>query len=170
MRTSFLLMVSVGLLIGSLALPAQAGLLVTRDATVTDDSGGSLVFATSASHEAEGSNSLTSATFSDFQPKADGAVIDGDVVRTRIRNASEMESTFDGSLQIVPGQGGAAAAERDQPGQLDLTLQGVTIARAGGGPQLSGTVIVNGETFDAAELPRPIARAVHWVLRFFHFA
>jgi hypothetical protein len=51
-----------------------------------------------------------------------------------------------------------------------VIFDAVTITRQGQGPQLGGTVVVNGESFEASELPEPLAAAIRSILRLFLFA
>ncbi|QKK03765.1 MAG: hypothetical protein HND55_14480 [Pseudomonadota bacterium] len=139
----------------------HAGLSVEADVVVSDEAGGTLRLITSASHEPAGSNVITTGDFIGFRPNPEGLTIDGEVVRTRIRSAESIQSTFDGSLTITGPEG-------DESGTL--LLQGVTIFRGGEGPQLSGVVVFNDETFDAAELPGFLAATLRRVFRLFHFA
>jgi len=144
---------------------AQAAITMERDITLTDDGGGTLVLVTSALHEAIGSESLTTATFTDFQPFERGRRINGEVLRDRMRTADAVETTFNGSLEI------AVATVGDAPERLDtLVFEDLTLTRTGRGRDLTGTVIYNGEEIDAAELPRAAARVLRRTLRFFHYA
>jgi len=141
---------------------AHAGLTVEANVVVTDDAGGTLTLISSATHELAGSNVMTTADFDDFRPNPDGRSIDGEIVRVRSRDVESIESTYDGSLEISGSAGDEAFNT--------LLLEGVTVHREGQGPELSGTVIYNGQAIDAAELPTKLAAALRRILRFFHFA
>ena len=164
MRTSFLtlLLIAAGL---AAAGHTQAALTVSREVTVTDEAGGTLTLVTSATHEIMVSDSLTTATFADFRPNPDGRIVNGEVVRTRVRAGETVESRFDGSLQI------AVPATGTGPDRLStLQFEGLTVVRGDDGAELSGTVVYNGTAFDASELPPAIRAALRRVLRFFRFA
>lgn len=164
MRSTFLgLLLSVAGLVA--AGHAQAALTVSREAVVTDEAGGTLTLVTSATHEIEGSDSLTTGTFADFRPNPQGRTVNGEVVRSRVREGETVESRFDGRLTI------AAPATGTGPQRLDtLEFEGLTLVRGDDGAELSGTVVYNGTAFDAAELPLAIKAALRRVLRWFRFA
>lgn len=148
-------------LASAVPVAASAGVTVEADVVVTDEAGGTLTLITSATHELAGSNFMTTGAFADFRPNPDGRSINGELVRVRVRDVESVESTFDGSLEISGPGGGDASI---------LLLEGLTIQGSGDGPELSGTVVLDGQAFDAAELPKPIAAALRRVLRLFHFA
>ncbi|NBB92843.1 MAG: hypothetical protein GVY32_06730 [Gammaproteobacteria bacterium] len=160
------LTVSLILIALSTVVPAaaHAGVTVEADVVVTDDAGGTLTLISSATHELAGSNVLTTADFEGFRPKPDGRTLDGEIVRVRNRDVESIEATYDGSLDIS----GPAAED----GIDTLQLDGLTVLRNrdGQGPELSGTVVFNGQSFDADELPDALAGALRRVLRLFHFA
>ena len=167
MKTSFArfripFLLAVGLLV---SMQAAAGIRMDRDVTITDEAGGTLTLVTSATHDVIGSASLTTASFAQFQPRADGRRVDGEVVRNRFREAERVVTTFDGALEIrVPPRGSA-------PAVLNTLVFGeLTVTRRGAGPVLSGTVIYNGEEIDAGALPARAAALLERALRFFHFA
>ena len=146
------------------AAPALAALDVERSVTVTDDAGGTLVMITSGNRDALGSQSTTTATFSDFQPRAQGRRINGEVVRERTRTAEQLETVYNGSLEILlPG------TVQEIAQLVTLTFDGLRVVRDGFQPQLSGTIIYNDEAHDAGDLPRPVLRALARSLRFFRF-
>jgi hypothetical protein len=140
---------------------AKAGLTVEADVVVTDDAGGTLTLISSATHERIGSNVITTATFADFRPRADGRTLDGDIVRVRNRDVDSLESTYDGSLAIRESDDGAVHS---------LVLENLTVNREGEGPEFAGTVVYNGQAYEAEELPARLAAALRHVLRLFHFA
>jgi len=148
-----------------LSFNANADLEIERTTSITDDNGGTLTLISSATRDALGSESTTSATMVSFQPDQDGRVVDGEVIRDRVRTADELETVYNGELLIV------LPASDDGPERLDtLTFQALTVLRDGDGPVLSGTVIFNGEARDAATLPKPALRLLARTLRFFKLA
>ena len=148
-----------------IAAPALAALDVERSVTVTDDSGGTLVMITDGDRDAIGSQSTTTATFTDFQPREPGRRINGEVLRERVRTAEQLETVYNGSLDIV------LPATADDAQQVNsLAFDGLRVVRDGLQPQLSGTIVYNGEAHDAAELARPLRRLLARSLRFFRFA
>ena len=147
------------------SINANAGLEIQRTTSITDDHGGTLTLISSATRDALGSESTTTATMISFQPGQDGRVVDGEVTRDRIRTADELETVYNGELAIV------LPASDASPERIDtLTFQALTVLRDGEGPVLSGTVIFNGEARDAASLPKPALRLLARTLRLFKFA
>jgi hypothetical protein len=148
-----------------LTAPALAALTIERSVTVTDEADGTLVMITSASNDEIGGQSTTIATFTDFQARSEGRVVSGEVMRSRLRTAEQLETVYDGTLEI------ATPTTAEAPERLDtLTFKSLSVVRHGDGPVLSGTVVYNEKVLDAAELPRPAKRLLTRTLRFFHFA
>jgi len=148
-----------------LAAPALAALDIERSVSVTDEAGGTLVMISSGVRDQLGAESTTTATFTDFQPRSEGREIDGEVIRSRVRTADQLETVYDGALEIF------TPATPVGPDRLDtLVFEALRVVRDGDGPVLSGTIVYNGEVLDAAELPRAAARILARTLRFFQFA
>lgn len=147
------------------ATPAWSALNIQREVTISNDAGGTLVMIGSAQRDELGAEGTTTATFTDFAAGADGRVINGEVVRHRVATGEQIETVYDGALEIL------TPANGDRPERLDtLVFESLTVTRSGTGPVLSGTVIFNGRTVDAAELPRPAVRVLARALRFFAYA
>jgi len=145
------------------AAPAWSALQIEREVTITNDAGGSLVMIGSAQRDELGAEGTTTATFTDFA--AGTRVINGEVVRSRIATGEQIETSYDGALEIV------TAADGERPEHVDtLVFESLTVTRSGTGPELSGSVIFNGRRMDAGELPRPAIRVLARALRFFAFA
>lgn len=159
-RKTLVLLAALGL-----AIPAFAGLTIDRSVIVTDEAGGTLSMLTTGSKDRIGGESNTIATFTDFQPRSEGREVNGEVARSRVRTAEQLETIYDGTLEI------ASSSTAREPARLDtLTFKSLSVVRDGEGPVLSGTVVYNDQVLDASELPRPAARLLARVLRFFHFA
>jgi len=147
------------------ATPASADLTIERDVAITDDAGGTLVMLSVGSRHDLGGESTTTATFVDFQAASDRRRINGEVIRERVGTAEQIETTYNGVLEIL------TSTTEDATGRMDtLAFENLSIVREGEGPVLSGQVIFNGEARDAADLPRPALRMLARALRFFHFA
>lgn len=144
---------------------AAAALEIDRNVSIRDDQGGSLTLVTNASRDAIGGESVTTATFTGFQPREGGRTVDGEIVRERERTADVGVTVYHGALEIaVPAQG-------SEPARLNtLVFENLTVTRRGDGPELSGSIVYNGERMDAAELPRGALRMLRKTIRFFHFA
>ena len=145
------------------AAPAWGALQIEREVTITNDAGGTLVMIGSAERDELGAEGTTTATFTQFA--TDARVIDGEIVRSRTATAEQVETIYDGALEFF------TPAVDDRPERIDtLVFESLTVTRSGEGPELSGTVIFNGTSIDAAELPKPAARLLARVLRFFAHA
>lgn len=145
--------------------PAWAALDIQREVTITTDTGGTLLMIGSGQRDELGAETTTTATFAAFAVDADARRIDGEVVRSRVATGEQVETIYDGALQIVTPAAG------EQPERLDtLVFEALTVTRSGDGPQLSGSVIFNGRSIDAGELPRPAIRVLARALRFFAYA
>lgn len=137
---------------------------IDRDARLTDAAGGALSMTTTGTLEIGGSESLTTATFSNFQPDADGRIFNGEVTRSRYRDSDAIQTRFDGEISVMP----AGADAGSDP--VRLVFSNLAVTRGGDGPEFSGEVVWNDKVFDAAELaPRGLA-AVRRALRFFRWA
>ena len=146
------------------AVPAVAAVDVQRDVTMTDSNGGTLVMTTRGTLEVGGSESETTAVFTDFQPDADGRRVNGEMVRNRYREADAVITTFDGVIESETTDADGA------PAINTLVLDGLQVRRAGDGPEFSGRVIWNGEPQDAAELSKRARYVLRRALRFFRNA
>ncbi|MDX1625014.1 MAG: hypothetical protein R3323_00760 [Wenzhouxiangellaceae bacterium] len=145
------------------AMPALA-LDIQRDVLLTDDEGGTLSLITSGTIDVAGGETVTTARFTDFTALASRRTVNGEVVRTRSRGVEEVESVYEGVLDI--------AVERDdgEIRNLSIAFEGLTVIRSGDGPQLSGTVIFDGNVVDAADAPARLLGLVKRSLRFFRLA
>lgn len=147
------------------ATSASAELTIERDISITDDAGGTLVMLSLGSRDDLGGESTTTATFSGFQAASDRRRIDGEVIRERVSTAGRVETTYNGVLEIATPATDETAERTDT-----LAFENLVVVREGEGPELSGQVIFNGETREAADLPRPALRMLARALRFFHFS
>jgi hypothetical protein len=143
------------------AAPALAAVDVQRDVTMTDANGGTLVLTTQGRLEVGGSESQTTAVFTDFQPDADGRKVNGEMVRNRYRETDAVVTSFDGLIESeVTGASG-------EPVVNTLLIENLQVRRDGDGPEFSGQVSWNGETLDAADLPERARYVLRRALRFF---
>lgn len=144
---------------------ASAELSIERNISITDDTGGTLVMLSIGTRDDLGGESSTTASFTNFQAAPDRRRVAGEVVRERVRSAQRVQTTYNGGLEIFS----PATDERDE--RVDtLVFENLTVVREGENPELSGSVIYNGQMLEAAKLPRPALRMLARALRFFHFA
>jgi len=156
---------TIALVAALAAAPAWAALDIQREVTITTDTGGTLVMIGNGQRDELGAESTTTATFTAFAVDADARRIDGEVVRSRAATGEQLETIYDGALEIFTPAAG------DRPERLDtLAFEALSVARNGDGPELSGRIIFNGRSLDAGELPRPAVRLLTRVLRLFAYA
>ena len=147
------------------ATAASADLTITRDVSITDDAGGTLVMLSAGSRDDLGGESTTTATFAEFQAASDRRRINGEVIRARVSTDEQIETTYNGVLEFITPATEATTERLDT-----LAFENLAVLREGEGPELSGRVIFNGEIREAADLPRPALRMLARALRFFQFS
>jgi hypothetical protein len=133
---------------------AQAGqaMSLSKETTLADGRGGQMVAVTTGELDATAATRSTDATFSNFQPREDGGRVDGSLRREFSREGRETESVLSGRLTLTPAAGAANSAARV------LTLNDLTVVRAGDGPEFSGSVQIDGTTLQAERLPPAIRK------------
>lgn len=142
---------------------AYAELQLQRETTLRDSFGGVFNAETLGLIDIPGSDLVTEASFMDFHPGGDNKVVNGVITRSRIRSAEELVTTLNGELVFS----GTDADGNSQ--EISLLLEDLVINRDGMGPELTGTVTVNGETIDASEMPGKVAVILKRVLRFLRY-
>jgi hypothetical protein len=143
---------------------AAASVSVDRDVTMTDADGGTLVLITDGRIDIASSESLTTATFTDFSGVSGARSIDGQVLRDRTRGNGELATRYDGALSFT------GVAEADAPRRFEIAFENLVVVRDASGAELSGRILVNGDELDAADLPYGARRLLARTLRFFRFA
>ncbi|MEM1079957.1 MAG: hypothetical protein AAGH65_00095 [Pseudomonadota bacterium] len=152
-------------ILGLACSQALASITIERDVTVTDANGGSMALTTNGQANAAGSDSVTVALFTNFSGVQANRTVNGEVVRNRSRGEGELDISYSGVLEIESSTG------PEGPVTLNvIEFNALSINRDGDGPELSGEVIYNGETIDAADLTAQQARLLRRTLRFFRFA
>ncbi len=141
------------------ATASMAGFDITRMTTVVDDLSGSYTVTKSGRlEEAQFTgNSLTE--FNQFHPGngENEAAINGVISKQTSRGGGKLSTTADGAFNL-----------ESLNGLWDVSFTGLAIQASDAGVELSGAVEVNGETYDAADLPDDVAgllRRVFWLTR-----
>lgn len=129
---------------------ASQAITLNKEVTVADGRGGQMVAVTSGEMSATGAARSTDASFSNFQPQAEGGSVSGTLNREFRRDGRDSESLLNGSLTVTPG------ANATDPKVLDIVITDLRVVREGEGPQLSGNVTVNGQNVPAERLPKPL--------------
>lgn len=125
---------------------------LNRETSLADGRGGQMVAVTTGELAAGSASRTTDASFSNFQPREDGARVDGTLRREFSREGRSTESVLSGQLTLTPG----TAASNGEPRVLKITA--LSVLRDGDGPQLSGTVEIDGTVVEAERLPPAIRR------------
>jgi hypothetical protein len=146
------------------ATGAYAALDLDKHVQLSDAFGGHVSLQTSGSVDLPGSELTTDAVFTDFHPGGENRRVSGDVIRERVRNAEQVVSVYTGELVFD------AVDTQGEPLQATLVFEQLRVTREGAGPELAGTVLLNGREIDAAEMPEAVAAILVGVLRFFHHA
>jgi hypothetical protein len=157
MRTIFL-----SLFAALLLSPAAQALQIESVTTVSDDHGGTLVISSQGEAFADAGSGTSQLVASHFSPRGDGS-IDAELTRQRSRGGESLTSVYSGSATL------AGTNPEGESVSVELELVDVTVSRSGEGPEMSGVVIINGETLDAADLPERARTLLGRVLRLFAF-
>jgi hypothetical protein len=147
-----------------LSSSAFAALTLERMTSLSDSLGGSLSISTHGTVEIPGADTTTQATLTNFHPHDNqDLVANGSITRTRTRSAEAATSTYNGNLGLVGTDG------KGKPLNDTLALQNLQVVREGEGAVFTGTIVLNGTTIDAAQMPEDVKHLLHRVLRFFYF-
>ncbi len=150
-------------LCGMLTTAANAELNVTRHSSVSDAFGGSLIIDSAGTVDMPGADLISQAAFLSFHPGDQTRSISGNVTRTLQRSAESAISTYNGSLVITGVDEGGNAK------QTTLDLTNFQVQRSDEGPELSGTVVLDGKVLDATQIPEKARKILIHALRFFHY-
>ncbi|MDX2301048.1 MAG: hypothetical protein NW204_15100 [Xanthomonadaceae bacterium] len=160
MKTSLIALGLAGLL---LAGGARADFTLDRETTLGDDFGGQFHSVTTGTLAAEGAQRDTVATFSNFHPRAEATTVDGQISRHFERIEEQAARTYDGDLSIV------TAVAEGEPRSLTLRFEALTVTRGDDGATLSGTLVVNDQSIDAAQTPGVVKAILLRLIRFLHY-
>lgn len=152
----------IALIAALLLAPAAQALEIQRSTLVTDADGGTLSIQTSGDLHADAGSSVSELEADAFSPRGDGR-ISGSLTRTRERSAEELTTSIDGEVTLSGTDPEGNAVE------IVVALADLQMVRDGDGPEFSGSVSIDGVSFDAAELPERARKLVRRVLRLFAF-
>ena len=134
---------------------SQAGFDITRMTTIVDDFQGSYTVTNSGRREDMEFTGTELTEFSSFHPMPDNGdvTISGTLSKVIERGEEGLTTSSDGNLVFS-----------NPDNSVNLSFVGLqVIVQEGEEPQISGTVNVNDESFDVAELPEPIRRMLRAV-------
>ncbi len=143
---------------------ARADFDLTRETTLADDFGGQFHALTQGTLGSEAAERTTVATFSNFHPRAANSSVDGQIERRFQRIDEDAQRVYNGALTIT-----SAGEEGSEPRVLTLAFESLTVVRGDDGASLSGTLVVNGNSIDAAQAPGAVKRILLRLLRFLHY-
>lgn len=160
MKTSLVALGLAGLL---LAGGARADFTLNRETTVGDAFGGQLHAVTAGTLAAEGAERNTVATFTNFHPGAEATTVNGQIERHFERVDEDATRRYNGDLSIATAVAGA------DPRSLTLRFEDLTVVRGDNGASLSGTLVVNDHSIDAAQAPGMVRTILLRLIRFLHY-
>lgn len=142
-----------------IATASWAGFDITRMTTVVDDLSGSYTVTKSGRLNDMQFSGTSLTEFNQFHPVSaeNEATINGVISKETNRGDGQKTTTSDGSFTLESTEG-----------LWDVSFSGLLIQASEAGVELSGSVDVNGELYDAAELPEEVARLlrrVFWLTR-----
>ena len=143
---------------------AFAALTLQRTTTLSDSLGGTLTAATSGTIESPGADTTTHVTLTNFHPHdGQNLVASGNLTRTHERSNETVTNTYSGSVALT-------GTDKDgKPVDDNVVLQNLQVVRDSDGPAFSGTIVLNGTSIDAAQMPDAVKHLLHRVLRVFDF-
>ncbi len=160
MKTSLVALGLAGLL---LAGGARADFTLNRETTLSDAFGGQFHAVTDGTLAAEGAERSTVATFTNFHPRAEATTVNGQIDRRFERVDEEATRRYNGDLSIVTAVAGG------DPRSLTLRFEDLTVVRGDDGASLSGTLVVNDQSIDAAQAPGVVKAIVLRLIRFLRY-
>jgi len=153
------------LALGAVSMAANAGLSYERNTTIRDDWNGRAVIESAGALGPEAGNRIAEATFTNFHPRDEHRFADGTITREVVRDGELVTVTYDGSLVLrANGQGSNGNGNAQE---LTISFVDLTVTRNEENVNLSGTLVVNGESIDAATAPQQVRAVLLGLLRFF---
>jgi hypothetical protein len=150
------------LLLALLLSPAAQAVQIDSVTTVSDEQGGTVIISTQGESYADAGSSQSQLLASSFSPRGEAST-NAELTRSRSRGAAEMTTVYNGTATIE------STSQTGEPISVEIELVNVSVNREGDGPEFSGAVIINGQSFDAAELPERARTVVGRLLRLFAF-
>jgi hypothetical protein len=143
------------------SMAASAGLSIERTTTIRDDFNGTAVIESAATIGEESGTRVAEATFTNFHPRGEQRFVSGDIAREAVRDGELVTVTYDGALTLA----GVATSGNAQT--LAISFIDLRIERGEESVNLAGSLVVNGQTIDAATAPAQVRAVLLGLLRFF---
>lgn len=137
---------------------AAAAYELEKQTTLTDGSGGVMRSVSTGLVRQPGRDVSSTVEFTNFHPKTDSSlVLNGNIQRQQSGEKRDTLTLLNGQLSVrgVEGQNGE---------DVNLVFQDLEIQGHGRHREFEGTIVVNGETVDAANIPRSTARLLRKVM------
>ncbi len=147
------------------SMAASAGLSIERTTTIRDDFNGRAVIESAATVGEDNGTRVAAARFTNFHPRDQNRFVDGDISREAVRDGELVTVTYDGSVTLSNnggGNNGNGTSARTTISFVDLRIE-----RGEESVNLTGSLIVNGQTIDAATAPAQVRAVLLGLLRFF---
>ena len=152
------------LALGAVSMAASAGLSYERNTTIRDDWNGSAVIESAGALGPESGNRVAEATFTSFHPRDEHRYADGTITQEVARDGELVTVTYDGQLVL---SGNPPSSTGGSPQQLTIAFVDLKVVRNEENVNLSGSLVVNGTTIDAATAPGPVRAVLLGLIRFF---
>lgn len=147
------------------SMAASAGLSIERTTTIRDDFNGRAVIESSATVGEDSGTRVAEATFTNFHPRDQNRFVDGDISREAVRDGELVTVTYDGSVTLSNNGGGNNG--NGNAAQTTISFVDLRIERGEESVNLTGSLVVNGQTIDAATAPAQVRAVLLGLLRFF---
>jgi len=155
----------LALALAAASLTASA-LTFERTTTISDDFNGRAIIQSAGALGEDSGSRVGSPRFTNFHPRAETRFVDGTVSREVVRDGELVTVTYDGAITLSGNAGGNNGNGNSQ--QVTISFVDLKIVKnAEEGPDLSGQLVVNGQTLDAATAPAQVRAVLLGLLRFF---
>ncbi|MBK7144222.1 MAG: hypothetical protein IPH76_03035 [Xanthomonadales bacterium] len=111
----------------------------------------------------ESGSRIAEATFTSFHPRDENRYADGTMTQEVARDGELVTVTYDGQLVLSGNPSSTGGA----PQQLTIAFVDLKVVRNDESVNLSGSLVVNGTTIDAATAPGPVRAVLLGLIRFF---
>lgn len=147
------------------SMAASAGLTIDRTTTIRDDFNGRAVIESSATLGEDNGTRVAEAKFTNFHPRDEHRFVDGEISRESVRDGELVTVSYDGAITLSQNAGGNNGNGDSQ--QVSISFVDLRIERGEESVNLEGSLVINGETVDAATAPARVRAVLLGLLRFF---
>ena len=155
----------LALALGAVSMAASAGLSYERNTTIRDDWNGRAVIESAGALGPEAGNRIAEARFTHFHPRDEHRFADGSITQEVARDGELVTVTYDGQLVLSNNDQGSNGNGNSQ--QITVAFVDLKVVRSDESVNLSGSLVINGQTIDAATAPGPMRAVLLGLMRFF---